>query len=366
MNIEFIDVKSNRQKVESLWNEFCTANEHSFFMSPGWIHTWIDCFQDEENLQLMIIKNGSAATFAAIVNFQNQLRGGIFKSRVLNMNCTGNYEKDNICIEYNHLLKIGDGDFNVNLFLKSLKEKWDEIYIPGMCMARSPGKVIRECNQSWVIYDYDKPNFWVDLSVIPKDRTDYIGSLSKRTRTHIRRTIKYYDTLGEIRLHQAASIEEALGMLENLIALKELIWSKKDGKSSLNEHFLRHSTALIKDRFKSGEIQMLKIQAGQQIIGYIYNFVYRGHVYFYQSGFNYETDNKVSPGLLANAEAIVYNARLGNKVYDFLAGDEHYKECFANNKSSMVWARILKPSIKTFAMKTLRNAQERLRSGRVK
>jgi len=366
VKIEFIDVKSNRQMVESFWSEHCEARDHSFFMSPGWIKTLIDCCHDEENLKLMVIKNGSSPTFAAIVNFVVQLRGGVFKSRVLNVNCTGNYAKDSICVEYNHLLQTGEDDFDINLFVKSIKEKWDEIYIPGMCMVRNPGKVIRECNQDWVICDYNKSNFWVDLSVIPKERTDYVGSLSKKTRGHIRRTTKFYETIGEIKLCQASTIEEALDMLENLIALKKLILSKKDLKSSLNEHFIRHSTALIKSRFESGEIQMLKIQAGDMVVGYIYNFVYRGHVYFYQSGFNYESDNKVSPGLLSNAEAIVYNARLGNKIYDFLAGDEHYKECFANKKSSMVWMRILRPSIKTFAMKILRNAQERMRSGGAK
>ncbi|MBF0480994.1 MAG: GNAT family N-acetyltransferase [Desulfovibrionaceae bacterium] len=362
MHIDFIDVKSNIEKIESLWNEYCLSSDHSYFMSPGWIHAWIECFSAGEQFQLMTIKNGTSPIYATIVNFKRQFRGGIFPSRVLNINCTGDYEKDSVCIEYNHFLQLGDDSFDINEFLKSIDTPWDEIYIPGMCLDRNPGKAIRECDQDWVIYDYDKPNFSVDLCVIPQERTGYVDSLSKSTRNHIRRTIKFYDAVGEIKLRRAASIEEALGMLADLIELKKIILSKRNGASSLNEHFVKHSTALIRNRFETGEIQMLKIQAGDQVIGYIYNLVYHGHVYFYQSGFHYERDNKASPGMLANAEAIVYNARLGNKVYDFLAGEERYKECFANQRSSMLWVRILKPSIKNWAMKTLRNARERMRS----
>jgi CelD/BcsL family acetyltransferase involved in cellulose biosynthesis len=74
-------------------------------------------------------------------------------------------------------------------------------------------------------------------------------------------------------------------------------------------------------------------------LGYLYNFHYAGRVYNYQSGFSYGDDNRHRPGLIAHAMAIAQAQSRGMGVYDFLAGDAHYKARLGAQMSVMAWCR---------------------------
>ena len=49
-----------------------------------------------------------------------------------------------------------------------------------------------------------------------------------------------------------------------------------------------------------GSVDLLRI-AGTRTLGLLLNFVHRGEVYAYQSGFAYTDDNRFKPGLLCHA-----------------------------------------------------------------
>jgi len=71
----------------------------------------------------------------------------------------------------------------------------------------------------------------------------------------------------------------------------------------------------------AGEIDLLRIAAGDQTIGFLYNFRFRNRVYAYQSGFDYSVSHPhQKPGLTCHHLAIEMYRRQGLEVYDFLAG----------------------------------------------
>ena len=66
-------------------------------------------------------------------------------------------------------------------------------------------------------------------------------------------------------------------------------------------------------------------------MGYLYNFRFRDRIYAYQSGFAYEEDPRLKPGLICHALAIERAAADSTvRIYDFLAGDSRFKRSFAN------------------------------------
>ena len=68
---------------------------------------------------------------------------------------------------------------------------------------------------------------------------------------------------------------------------------------------------LLEAAFARGETQLLAIDAGPRRIGYIYNFLYRGRVYNYQSGFDYQVCDKHNrPGLVAHARRLLPEVRV--------------------------------------------------------
>ena len=90
-------------------------------------------------------------------------------------------------------------------------------------------------------------------------------------------------------------------------------------------------------------------------IGCLYNFVHRGRVYAYQSGFHASRDNRLKPGLVSHFKAIELNYRLGNRTYDFLAGDARYKRSLSNASNQLLWLVAQRPKFAFWAENRLRD-----------
>ena len=134
-------------------------------------------------------------------------------------------------------------------------------------------------------------------------------------------------------------------MLEQLKALHQKSWRRR-GKPGCfaTPCFEIFHRALIRDRFRHGEIQLLCAAAGNQAIGYLYNFAYGDRIYAYQSGFDYAADGRLKPGLLTHALAIERAMREGYATYDFMAGENRLKASLASHWRDVLWLTIRRRS----------------------
>jgi CelD/BcsL family acetyltransferase involved in cellulose biosynthesis len=121
---------------------------------------------------------------------------------------------------------------------------------------------------------------------------------------------------------------------------------------------------LIRTRFAAGEIQLLAAAAGDQPIGYLYNFVYGDRVYAYQSGFDDRPDGRLEPGLVTHALAIEQAMCTGLVVYDFMAGENRLKASFASHWTEMVWLGVQGPSAVVWLDRGLAQVTSRMRAAR--
>lgn len=86
---------------------------------------------------------------------------------------------------------------------------------------------------------------------------------------------------------------------------------------------------------------MVRVRAGEDALGCLYNFKLRGHVYAYQSGFDYERAGPHGkPGLTCDLLAIEHALAADDRVYDFLAGSARYKLSLANAIVPLFWAEL--------------------------
>jgi CelD/BcsL family acetyltransferase involved in cellulose biosynthesis len=69
----------------------------------------------------------------------------------------------------------------------------------------------------------------------------------------------------------------------------------------------------------------------------LYNFVYRGRLYYYQSGYDYELGERLSPGLVAHVFAIRRALDAGVAEYHLMAGDSDYKRKLARSHQDLHW-----------------------------
>jgi CelD/BcsL family acetyltransferase involved in cellulose biosynthesis len=122
---------------------------------------------------------------------------------------------------------------------------------------------------------------------------------------------------------------------------------------------LEFHRALIRHAYAKGSIHLLRVSAGGQTIGILYNFVQDGTIYFFQSGFNYCGDRRLKPGLATHACAIQYCLDNGFSKYDFLVGDARYKRSLAKHSAPLAWVVFPRPTSKTIVIDSLRFLKRR-------
>jgi CelD/BcsL family acetyltransferase involved in cellulose biosynthesis len=164
--------------------------------------------------------------------------------------------------------------------------KVDEVHLPGL-----PEVLLSTVDgRRFAVRLRDrKPTFLVELDRIRAAGGSFIETLSANTRAQLRRVIRQFGALGALRLVEAMTAEDALRMLEDMIPLHQAYWQSRGRPGAFaNPEFLSFHRRLITDGFPSGSVQVLRCEAADHVVGYLYNFVKDGLVYSYQSGFDYD------------------------------------------------------------------------------
>ena len=77
-------------------------------------------------------------------------------------------------------------------------------------------------------------------------------------------------------------------MLDRMAELHQAVWEARGKPGSFSAlFFCRFHYALIEVGIPRGEIALLKVLSGDTTIGFLYNFVWKGRMSAYQSGFAY-------------------------------------------------------------------------------
>ncbi|MDD5233322.1 MAG: GNAT family N-acetyltransferase [Syntrophales bacterium] len=350
--IRLVDPKEDPRLAEEIWKSLDGNGSASYFLSWGWMENWLE-FAKERAITLVSIEEGDLPTAAFFLGRSSVTRHRFFRSESCFLNTMGVSACDALCMEYN---AVFGKSFSCSEFLgilENLPFSWDEIHLPGLDAGCFPGNIVNESISPyrWVI-EREQPAPYVDLKAVREG--GYMPLLSSNTRAQIRRAQNALGSGCPVRVRAAESVSSAVDIYCRMIRYHQRSWNSRGLPGAFSSEFFRlfhHS--LITRRFGKGEIQLLEFSAGDRVLGCLYSFVYGGRVHFYQSGFNDEIDRKLKPGYLCHTEAVKYNAELGHSVYDFLAGEEHYKKSLSTGQNYLVWAKIQKPRIKFRVEKNL-------------
>ena len=179
---------------------------------------------------------------------------------------------------------------------------------------------------------------YVDFGAVSADRP-FIDGLSRNSRHQLRRSNRLYAAHGAVGVRRAETVAEGLHFFHDMVALHDATWRARGKRGAFaTEAVRRFYDVLLTDGIPRGEIDLLRIAAGDVVIGYLMNFTHGNVVSAYQSGFNYQAAAPhQKPGLTCHFYAIEsYRAR-GFVEYDFLAGADRYKLSLANAERSLHW-----------------------------
>jgi CelD/BcsL family acetyltransferase involved in cellulose biosynthesis len=329
-------------ELASEWRALEERADGSFFVSWSWICCWIEALRGTVELRLLRASlNGRTVGLGVFAPYLERRRRFI-TSHTLRLHATGRPELDILLIECNGLLI--DREFHAPVYERMLahllqrESAWDELVLDGLWDAESAPYP----TERTAVHVARHANHYVDLAAVRAAPGGYLSLLGSKTRARIRRSLKEYEGLGELNLQCASDTKQALAFLEGLKTLHQSYWAARGEPGAFaNPFFERFHRQLVRNAFARGEIQMLAVDAGARRIGYIYNFVRRGHIYNYQSGLDYHVCEKHNrPGLVAHMLAVELSARSGHRVYDYLAGDSEYKRALGTAVREMSWVTV--------------------------
>lgn len=308
----------------------------SFFTSWGWIGTWLAALP-HRNVQLVVLREGSHVVAAGCLGELRTFRRGVVPIRSLHLNSVGIERFDDLIIEYNGF--TGREPRLLDLLDRLAGElAWDELVLPGVRESSFGGIADLE-GRYRLVFERRSPVRFVDLEA--SRAKGYLAQLSSNTRQQVKRAQKI---AGAVTLDVARDPAEAIAVYDELRVLHTAMWRDKGHPGAFTDPWVdRFHRQLIASRFSAGEIQLLRVRTGAITHGCLYNFVWRGRVLQYQTGFRPAADSKDKPGYVCHTAAIEHCAASGLSVYDFLAGDHRYKDSLSTGNAELVWCKVQRP-----------------------
>ncbi len=353
--------------VEKYWKALLKKSRQHYFLSWGWISTWLDSLKGEADVRLIVGLQNDEPVISFFVGVITKKKFGIFSSRTLSLNSTGSSYFDELYLEYNDVLKESSVHFSLKDLFSAVEDlTWDEFLLPGLALSfvdETSMLTVLEKKNVQVLIDEESPACYVNLDQVRAADLDYLRLISSNKRSQIRRSIKEYEKNGKIEILEAKNVQQAQEWFAEMVVLHQKEWVSRGRAGAFsNEYLLQFHKDLISSRFGAGEIQILKIFNSTMTIGILYNFIYHGRVYFYQSGLNYLPGNIYRPGMVSHYFSILYNASNGMMYYDFLAGDAAYKVSLATDSQPVYWLRLFRNPLRFYFELGVRHAKSRLKS----
>jgi len=336
--------------LEPIWRGLEERADASFFQSWYWIGTWLDCLPSDIAPELLRVDREGVVVGLAVIVPRTVYRHRFLRSKGLFLNRTGNPGLDSLTIEYNGFLSERGAERDVARvctdFLLSEYKNWDELFLDGM----SKPELFNELSlgQAQLHTGKSDHGHYVDLAALRASGQEYVATLGQSTRYNIRRSLREYEKRGALAIDEAGDLTRASTYLKRLGHLHQCYWEKKGKPGAFaNRFFLTFHEKLVERGFSDGAVQLLRVTAGGAEVGYLYNYVYRGHVYNYQGGFDYSGGRlHERPGLVCHALAIEHNMQKGHSIYDFMAGDSAYKRNLSTASETLAWQVVQRRRLK--------------------
>lgn len=352
------------ETLESWWRALESRSNNHFFLSWVWVGSWLRCYSPSFRL-LKGEKNGQIVLLAIWVESQCRIKGLIPVAQ-WQLHRTGNPAQDQVWIEYNDMLADAtltlDEKSSAIQFLCAQEPNWDELVVGA---SEQPALDVFVQSSLSGIELWESPSYQVDLKRLRKEGLGYKESLSRNTRYQLNRALKKLNGLGEVKVAIAKSSEDALDMFQRAGPYHLQKWGQGvQGSGYSNPEFCRFHIELIKRGYPEGVIELRQLTVGGRPAVIHYNFLYRGRVYFYLVGVNYNEfgDGKLKIGMLMHLMAIDDFLEQGYEYYDFMAGASQYKQSMGEQAGSLHLYRFRRPSIKRKVEDFARSIRARMSS----
>jgi len=163
---------------------------------------------------------------------------------------------------------------------------------------------------------------------------DVIKSLSKRTREDVRRKGRKLEEIGEIKLRifSIKDLGDAISILPTILGEHSKKWPESFKAPGFHEYLVKYS-------LETGLLHMSELTIDDNPISWHIGFLHKSRYYWYMPVYKSEFQ-KYSPGQTHLLMCIEDALNKGAVIFDFLRGNERYKNRFAQDSEDLFEARL--------------------------
>ena len=338
------------ETLGSQWRGLEIASNPSFYTTWTWMHAWLLSLPSLQNVFIASLRHGEVLIGLAIVAIARRKRFGVPVRQVF-LNQFGDPVYDSLFIEFNGVLSRREHNAAaLDALIEALIERppgdgWDELHLAGIqsyALAKRVGNS-RGLHAETTV----QPAHYVDLLSLSRQKKTYSAALGQNTRRRVKRAIEEYEKLhGPVKLDVAPTAELAVTYLQELVELHQRYWvGRGETGAFANSHFLAFHRNLVMSATGQGA-DLIRITAGDKVLGYLYIFVAGQVAYYYQSGFDYSLGQKHNaPGYVCLCLATEYYLKRDINTFEFLAGTEEYKTRLGHHARRLAWVVLQRPRI---------------------
>lgn len=313
--------------ISTLENEVSPC---SFFSQSHWIKAWLRSIDECPNAFVFSISGKAIGlalvgtrTFSSLLPFREGF-----------LNQTGLLDEDQIWVEYNEVYcneeyKTQCTNALLQAFFKcpsNLRLTISMVSDSSLWHTSIRNNVFKHSSKR--VFGY-KANLdsWCD------NREEF-NFISSNTRRHLARSLKTLNEyFGNIKF-TFASRDQATTYFYELGKFHIKKWGPtNEGSGFNNPKFISHHLNFIENNWSN--VDLIKVSAGNHLLGFVYNIIQESTVYFYCSGINHEATHKhVKPGYTIHHQLMIHYKNNGYEWYDFLGGENQYKKSLSDTSYS--------------------------------
>ena len=341
--------------VRADWQQLVESSPFaSFFHSTPWIETWLEAYGPALQTEIVLLRHDGRPVAGGLLTFRTERRGPIVL-RTVYLNACGEDEHEETALEFNDLLCLPGHEHAAARALRQILDgvAWDEFLVPG-CRHSEASDALKAAFADTELACTTVPSYFIDLEAARKLGAPFEMTLSHRRRQKIRHCLKAYRAEGAVELERSQNAEQALTQLRALAALHQESWRSRGKLGAFHsERFVRFHEVLLARAFEAGHIQTLAVRCGRETIGVVHCFGWRKKLYFYQCGFRYSANKRLSPGLVTILLSIQRFLEDGWGEFDLMAGDSEYKKAFSDESRELQWLTFRRRTLRTRALAAL-------------
>jgi CelD/BcsL family acetyltransferase involved in cellulose biosynthesis len=340
-------------------------------LSPSWLLTWWRIFGglDGRQLRVVLFRRGEELVGLAPLLLRSVWHRRLIPFRRLEPLGTGEAEADAVCPDYLNVLAQRGAESAVAAALSAMLADgtlgdWDELVIPNMNGEGVMPSQLAEALSSMGCPAQVSVTDAAPYIPLPSSWDAYLKTLSPSRRYYVNRSLRDFEKWagGPADVRCATTPAELAEGRDILVRLHQGRWNGAGdpGKFS-SPRFTAFHEAVQAEFLQTNAVELLWLCVRGEPVAAVYNIVWKGKVYFYQSGRKMDVPEETRLGVVLHAHAIRRSIEQGRREYDFLAGATRYKTQLALASRPLVQLRAVRPSWRAWASHTLDGSIARAR-----